>query len=259
MAWTRGRPLRIGFFGVFDPNGISAIRLGTDSGDWEMHHLQYGAQSPASVPEPTAEDAGTLLLRGEQTKSTVDANVNSTFPLFNSEKTQVWYDANGDVAGPGGVSTPDEESTSIPKMNGYESAVSGPSSLLYTRSFYNADGTVSVELAFDYLAFNQLCQITRTCTSLDPAFLPYLVFETNRGLKDNQSYRWNDKYNFDEAGSPYFSVLNPNGTQGIYELDNMRGSFASVPEPASMTLMGIGLMGIAVRLRSRRRDRHAAR
>lgn len=50
------------FFGVSDARGISAIRVGTNNGDWEVDHLQYGAQSPIvpqRVPEPS-----TLLLLG---------------------------------------------------------------------------------------------------------------------------------------------------------------------------------------------------
>jgi hypothetical protein len=41
------------FFGAFNPEGISAIRISTNSTDWEIDHLQYGAQSPTPVPEPS--------------------------------------------------------------------------------------------------------------------------------------------------------------------------------------------------------------
>lgn len=47
------------FFGAIYDNGISAIRIGTNNKDWEVDHLQYGAASPAAVPEPS-----TLLLVG---------------------------------------------------------------------------------------------------------------------------------------------------------------------------------------------------
>jgi hypothetical protein len=47
------------FLGVSDARGISAIRVGTNNGDWEVDHLQYGAQVPQPVPEPS-----TLLLLG---------------------------------------------------------------------------------------------------------------------------------------------------------------------------------------------------
>jgi hypothetical protein len=46
------------FFGVFDPNGISAITISsTDTRDWEVDDLQYGSLTP--VPEP-----GSLVLLG---------------------------------------------------------------------------------------------------------------------------------------------------------------------------------------------------
>jgi PEP-CTERM motif len=45
------------FFGVFNAGGISAIRIGTNSADWEVDDLQYGAVH--SVPEPS-----TLMLMG---------------------------------------------------------------------------------------------------------------------------------------------------------------------------------------------------
>ena len=45
------------FLGVSDARGISAIRVATNNGDWEVDHLQYAA--PAPVPEPS-----TLLLIG---------------------------------------------------------------------------------------------------------------------------------------------------------------------------------------------------
>jgi hypothetical protein len=45
------------FLGVSDARGISAVRIATDNGDWEVDHLQYAA--PAPVPEPS-----TLLLLG---------------------------------------------------------------------------------------------------------------------------------------------------------------------------------------------------
>lgn len=44
------------FFGVYDPLGISAIRISTNNKDWELDDVQYGR---ATVPEPS-----TMLLTG---------------------------------------------------------------------------------------------------------------------------------------------------------------------------------------------------
>ena len=49
------------FLGVSDARGISAIRVGTNNGDWEVDHLQYAAQSPAD-PQPVPEPSTLLLL-----------------------------------------------------------------------------------------------------------------------------------------------------------------------------------------------------
>jgi hypothetical protein len=50
------------FFGAFNTDGISAIRITTNTNDWEIDHLQYGAESVEQltpVPEPS-----TLTLLG---------------------------------------------------------------------------------------------------------------------------------------------------------------------------------------------------
>jgi PEP-CTERM motif len=206
-----------------------------DSGDFGSGTL-YGVQIGT-----TSTDPGTLLLRAEQTKSTVDSSVDSTFPQFDSEKAQVWYDTNNKVGGTGGVAVPNEGGD-----NGYETQLNGL--LLYSRSFYNGDGTVSVELAFNYLLYAQLCP---TCSAVNPALIPSLVFETDRGLKDNQNYLWNDEYNPSQAGTPYGPTLY---LGDIYELDNIRAGYTgSVPEPGSLLLFAASGLAFADRLRRRRR------
>ena len=40
------------FFGVFNLEGISALRVTTDTSDWELDHVQYGAEEITAVPEP---------------------------------------------------------------------------------------------------------------------------------------------------------------------------------------------------------------
>jgi hypothetical protein len=47
------------FFGAIFAGGISSIRIGTNTRDWEVDHLQYGSTSPTAVPEPS-----TILLLG---------------------------------------------------------------------------------------------------------------------------------------------------------------------------------------------------
>jgi hypothetical protein len=198
-------------------------------------------------------DPGTLLLRGEQDKNTVGQ-------AFTPLKTQGWYDANNSVGGPGGVGTPNEEDL-ISNFNGYESQLANDGrftgtsqNVLFSRSFYNANGTATVELALNYIVYNQMCadsnQSTPACPLLNPAALA-IVFETTRGLKDNQNYLWNDKYNSSEAGSPYSAP----GLGNIYELDNMRVGFQQfepIPEPATLGLLSLGIAGIAARCRRRR-------
>lgn len=60
----QGETLEDRFFGAYHADGILAIRITTNTNDWEIDHLQYGAQSPfdgelAPVPEPS-----TLTLLG---------------------------------------------------------------------------------------------------------------------------------------------------------------------------------------------------
>jgi hypothetical protein len=76
------------------------------------------------------------------------------------------------------------------------------------------------------------------------------------GPQDPRKYFWNDKYTFNEAGSPYLADYN-NGVpppQNIYELDTIRGG--AVPEPSTLVLCGIaaafGVLTYAGRRRSSR-------
>jgi hypothetical protein len=56
------------FLGAIYDGGISALRISTNNVDWEVDHLQYGAESVAQVPEPAslsllAVGAAVLLAR----------------------------------------------------------------------------------------------------------------------------------------------------------------------------------------------------
>jgi hypothetical protein len=53
------------FFGAFNAEGISAIRIWTNSSDWEIDHLQYGVESPGieqETPTPVPEPSTLTLL-----------------------------------------------------------------------------------------------------------------------------------------------------------------------------------------------------
>jgi hypothetical protein len=185
-----------------------------------------------------------LLLRGEQDKSWLASSPGT----FRSDKSQGFCDVNNDVPGPGGVTTPNEKSG-----NGYESQVvqtdgrlSGGGTALYLRSYMNADGSVSVELAFNYALYNARLSINGNCRPIDPSSVS-LVFETTAGMKDNQNYLWNDEYSPGQSGTPYTAA----GLKNIYKADNLRADFVArqAPEPASLTLLGVALTVAAVRKR----------
>jgi len=53
------------FFGAFNTDGISSIRISTNTTDWEIDHLQYGAESPTlalETPVPVPEPSTLTLL-----------------------------------------------------------------------------------------------------------------------------------------------------------------------------------------------------
>ncbi|MBB6430648.1 hypothetical protein [Algisphaera agarilytica] len=167
---------------------------------------------------------------------------------FDSKSAEGYFDADGDIGGPGGITTVNENPGS---MTGYEATriesdggLSGDTDtkVLFSRIIGPEDGeTIDesvmpvIEIAFAYQVFNQ--QFANA--AVDPANLQYLEFESDRGLKDNANYLWNDKYSFTEAGTPYDSNNQP---QNVYELDTVR----LIPEPGSAALL-LGLTGLAWR------------
>ncbi len=127
-------------------------------------------------------------------------------------------------------------------INGFETEVitdgviaDGPdmgTPMLYARIIFNADGSARIEFAFDYQEWNQLFPDQQ----LDPANLQDLVFEANRGLKDETNYLWKENYSESEAGSPYGTA-----TQNIYELDTLT-AIKPVPETATLLHLGSGIL-----------------
>ncbi len=195
----------------------------------------------------------------------------SEFFAFNDQKAFGYLDENRDVGGPGGITVVNELSGA---MNGFDPKVISdgkaeggdkPEILNIRRTNDGLEGRPIVEFALNYAKFNELYP----AYALDPDIL-CIVFEANRGTKDNQNYLWNDKYNYDEAGSPYDDENEPpdyldeyedqyvdeewftssesqfddNEPQNVYELDTLRGCSSTViiPEPGPIAmLIGLGV------------------
>ncbi|MEM9417423.1 MAG: PEP-CTERM sorting domain-containing protein [Planctomycetota bacterium] len=190
------------------------------------------------------DGADGLLLRVDGSSKELWGNT------FDSKSAEGYFDADGDIGGPGGITTVNENPGS---MTGYEATriesdggLSGDTDtkVLFSRIIGPVDGQnidesvmPVVEIAFAYKLFNQ----EFANAAVDPANLQYLEFEADRGLKDNANYLWNDKYSFSEAGTPYDSNNSP---QNVYELDTVR----LIPEPGSAVLL-LGLAGLAWRRR----------
>ena len=142
-------------------------------------------------------------------------SVGNSFDNSNSYKsTQMWSDLSTSwVTGTGLTNT--GEGTS-----GYDEFTSeGDSNKIRSRIVGN-----SVEFAVDYQSL-----------AIESSTFDHFIFEATQGLSDPQNYFWNDKYSFNQAGSPYDPGKPP---QNIYELDTLTGSYqpSSVPEPTSFVL-----------------------
>lgn len=144
----------------------------------------------------------------------------------------------GDVGGPGGITTPNEG-----VVDGFDTKVISDGMLnsddvLWTRYTTSTDGNPMVEFAFDYNLYND--EFTDDKFKIDPSNgLAYLVFDATRGLTGGGNYLWNDKYNFDEAGTPYDPANQP---ENIYTLDTL--NMFVIPIPGAVWLFGTGLIAL---------------
>ena len=208
-------------------------------------------------------------LQADYQKSENQGNTTDMFNDNNLKAAKVFEDVDGDVGGPGGIAVTNENpgglnGFSLPTVD--DGVLKEPDSgteILYTRKVI---GEPWVEFAFNYAEYN-----AQRGTNLDPTDgLPYLVFEANRGTKDNQNYLWNDKYTLDEAGSPYVDVGGVQGsdpfanigncsstdgdfpcnqTENVYELDTLTAGVSTpptdLPAPGTLLIFGVGLAALA--------------
>ena len=210
----------------------AAERYSDGKADFEV----FGASSVYSIRLGEDENASnSILLRADG-----QANFGNT---YKANKTYGFWDKDGDVGGPGGILTTNEGT-----ITGYENDViesdgklkDTGSEVLFSRinckDKADCPDAPIVEFAFDYVKYNLESKHTIT-----PEDIKYLVFEANRGYKDNSVYLWNDENSFSEAGSPYLGTDYGN----IDELDNLQAlNLQPIPEPSTLILLGGGIMGL---------------
>ncbi|MEX2142200.1 MAG: hypothetical protein WD894_23230 [Pirellulales bacterium] len=170
------------------------------------------------------------------------------FMNFNSQKAMAYLDINRDVGGPGGVTVVNENPGA---MNGFENKVISDGKLetvenvLQARRSTSDAGLPLVEFKLNYVEFNG----AYPDYAILPDQLQYLYFEATRGTKANANVLWNDKWNANEAGTPYTTL----GLQNVYELDTLQGTSAPVPEAGSLWMWS-AVLGLALLARGRTRS-----
>lgn len=239
-----------GFYGYDDTFMYFGIELyGTEKvGTDGSRDSDFGESSYYRIRFSESESGAGGLMLSAEAASALGVSGNDWYQQWDTKASMGYLDTNSDIGGPGGITVTGEDSG-----NGFEDKIISDGYLdrgskpdvLWTRFDPEGEGTgPQVSFAFDYRAYNALLG-QGSPDELNPYTGVYhIIFEANRGLKDNGNYLWNDEYSLSEAGSPYWPS---NETQNIYELDTLRviGQPAPVPEPATMVLLGAGLIGLA--------------
>jgi len=167
-------------------------------------------------------------------------------------KTKGSRDTNDDVGGrglflggPTGLNVTKEDNLNEDGgvLDGYDADIINDGKLLSTGAevlFIRMVGTSTVQFALDYAAIGLNADYVDS--------IQYLDMEAIKGGPlDPRNYFWNDKYVFNNAGSPYLADFN-NGIQppnDIYELDTIRGG--AIPEPVALGLLVMGALGLTRR------------
>lgn len=244
-------------------------------GNWDMDDAAderdyevFGSGSLYNIiigQDPGGEANGSILLRTPgDNKDTWTGSAG----MFEPDGAQGFLDNNTEESpdvGGSGITNTNEDGDDV--IDGYEyqpiltDGYIGDSNnpqVLFSRvtgATKTDDSMPYVEIAFDYGTWNEYA-FGLSLPTISPQDITLLVFEANRGIKDNANYLWNDKYTIGEEGSPYH-IMDENGdyiTQlgNVYELDRVHWVNEPVPEPGTVLLMGTGLAGIAAYRRKKK-------
>jgi uncharacterized repeat protein (TIGR01451 family) len=179
--------------------------------------------------DPNANKAnGGILLRNQLSNAIPTTWHNGV----GDTQVKIFADRDGTASGAGVDVT---KTDGDPQSNGHE-VDKGNNDWLWVRrvtTTFNGVNRPAVEFALNYVKYNAE---NGSDTDITPQNVRHLLFDTTRGLKDNQNTYWNDEYTLLEAGSPNpGQIPGQTGTQNIYELDTLLGG-GFTPPPAGLKI-----------------------